>query len=241
MPNLTLLLDYVAALRQTMNLTVPDPVTVALAAELAGVDGIAVHLREDRAHIQERDVRLLRQTIQSRLILHMAATSEMMGIALDIKPERVVLMPEISNEIKGLSVGNLDLVVQGKELFETIETLQSNSISVGVCIAPHPEEAKIAHQLRVDWVQIHTGSLMAARSAAKQRQVWDSIVDTIKMAHKLRLQIALGHGLNERLIKLFKGIGEIDEFSLGRSILAKAVMVGLDKAVGQMIALIDTL
>ncbi|MEJ2037348.1 MAG: pyridoxine 5'-phosphate synthase [Desulfosarcinaceae bacterium] len=222
MPNLTLMLDYVAALRELMDLNIPDPVTVSQMAELAGVDGVAAYLREDRRHIQERDVRLLRQTVQSRLILHMAATSEMMGIALDVKPERVVLMPEIRSETSDLSPGSLDLVVQGKELFETIDTLQSNNISVGVCIAARPEQAKIAHQLRADWVQIHAGSLITARSAAKQRQAWDGIVDTVKMAHKLRLQIAVGHGLDERLIKLFKGIGEIDEFSLGRSILAKA-------------------
>ena len=241
MPNLTLMLDYVAALRELMDLNIPDPVTVSQMAELAGVDGVAVYLREDRRHIQERDVRLLRQTVQSRLILHMAATSEMMGIALDVKPERVVLMPEIRSETSDLSPGSLDLVVQGKELFETIDTLQSNNISVGVCIAARPEQAKIAHQLRADWVQIHAGSLITARSAAKQRQAWDSIVDTVKMAHKLRLQIAVGHGLDERLIKLFKGIGEIDEFSLGRSILAKAMVVGLEKAVQQMVGLIYAL
>ena len=241
MPNLTLMLDYVAALRELMDLNIPDPVTVSQMAELAGVDGVSAYLREDRRHIQERDVRLLRQTVQSRLILHMAATSEMMGIALDVKPERVVLMPEIRSETSDLSPGSLDLVVQGKELFETIDTLQSNNISVGVCIAARPEQAKIAHQLRADWVQIHAGSLITARSAAKQRQAWDGIVDTVKMAHKLRLQIAVGHGLDERLIKLFKGIGEIDEFSLGRSILAKAMVVGLEKAVQQMVGLIYAL
>ena len=174
MPSLTLLMDHVAAMRQLMQLTVPDPVTVALAAELAGADGIAVYLREDRKHIQERDVRLLRQTLQTRLILHIAPVSEMVGIALAVKPERVILRPPIREETHDASFpGHLDLVLQGKELFETIDTLQSNGVSVGVCVAPQPEQAKIAHQLRVNWVQIHSGRLAAARSAATQRQAWD--------------------------------------------------------------------
>jgi pyridoxine 5-phosphate synthase len=239
MPSLTVLLDHVAGLRQSMQTTSPDPVVAAALAELAGADGIGVYLREDRKHSVERDVRLLRQTIQSRLILHMAATSEMMGIALDIKPERVVLMPELRDDVR---IDNgIDLVVRGKELFETIDTLQSNSISVGVCISPEPDQAKIAHQLRANWIQIHAGRLSAARSAATQRQEWDRIIDTIKMGYKLRLQIAIGHGLDDRLLKLFKGIGEIDEFSLGRSLVAKALFVGMEQAVRQSIALLNAL
>ena len=241
MPSLTVLLDHVAALRRTMQLTVPDPLAFALMAELAGADGIAAYLREDYLHIQERDVRLLRQSIQSRLVLHMAPISEMVGIALDIKPERVILMPERSDEINDTSAGSLDLVVQSTTLYETVDTLQSNGISVGVCIPPQPEQVKLAHQLHANWVQIHAGSLLAARSATKQRQAWDDIIDTVKMAHKLRLQIAVGHGLDSRLIKLFKGIAEIDEFSLGRSLIAKSLFIGVEKAVRHMIELINAL
>lgn len=238
MPSLTIMVDHVAGLRQNMQTMAPDPVSVALAAETAGVDGVGVYLREDRRHIQERDVRLLRQTVQSRLVLHMAATSEMTGIALDIKPERIVLMPEIREETP-LESG-IDLVVHGKEIFETVETLQSNGISVAICISPEPEQAKIAHQLRANWIQIHTGRLCTAKTPAAQRQEWDRIIDTVKMGHKLRLQVALGNGLNERLMKMFKGIGEIDEFSVGRDLVAKALLIGMDQAVRRTVALLQT-
>ena len=238
MPSLTVMLDHVAGLRQNMQTMAPEPVTAALIAETAGADGIGIYLREDRRLAQERDARLLRQTLQSKLILHMAPTSEMMGIALDLKPERVVLVPEIREDTP-LEAG-IDLVVHGKEIFETMETLQSNGISVSVCISAEPEQAKMAHQLRANWIQIHAGRLRTAKTPATQRQEWDRIIDTIKMGHKLRLQIALGHGLNERLLKLFRGIAEIDEFSIGRDLIAKAVLIGMDQAVHRTISLLQT-
>ncbi len=236
MPSLTVMVDHVAALRQAMQSTTPDPVSAATLAELAGADGIGVYLREDRGDLTERDVRLLRQTVHTRLILHMAASSEMVGNALDIKPQRVVLMPEIRKEAP-VETG-LDLGAQGKTLYEIIDTLQSNNISVGLCIQPDPHQAKLAHQLRADWVLIHAGRLRAATTPQTQHQELSRIVDTVKMAHKLRIHIAVGRGLDYRLIKLFGGIPEIDEFSIGRDILARALLLGLDRAVREMIALI---
>lgn len=233
MLNLTLLLDHVAAMRQNMQSTEPDPAAVAVLAEAAGADGIALHLREDRRYVQDRDVRLMRRLVHSRLILHMAPTSEMTGIALDIKPERVVLMPEIIEDLD--TETGIDLIVHGKAIFETIDTLQSNGISVGVCIPPEPEQAQLAHQLKVDWVQIHAGRLRDSTSPAMQRRELDHIIDTVKMAYKLRTRIAVGHGLDHRLIKLFTGITEIDEFSLGRSFVARALLVGVDRAVRETI------
>jgi pyridoxine 5-phosphate synthase len=233
MLNLTVLLDHVAALRRSMQSSEPDPATVAVLAEVAGVDGIAVYLREDRRNIQDRDVRLLRRLVHGRLILHMAPTSEMTGIALDVKPERVVLMPEIMDDLERET--GIDLIVHGKEMFETIDTLQSNGISVGVCIPPEPEHAQLAHQLKVDWIQIHAGQLRESTSPVVQQRELDRIIDTVKMAYKLRTRIAVGHGLDHRLIKLFAGISEIDEFSLGRSLIARALLVGIDRAVRETI------
>lgn len=239
MPSLTIVLDYVAGLREMMMSQNPDPVAAAIIAQLAGADGIAVHLREDREHIQERDLRLLRQTVRSKLILQTAPTSEMMGFALDIKPERVVLVPPIEEETP---VDNgLDLIVHGKHLIETVDTLQSNGISVGICIPAEPEQSKLAHQIRADWIQIHAGKLRCASSPDSQSHELDRIIDTVKMAQKLRLRISIGHGLDERLIKLFKGVSEIDEFSMGESLIAKSMLKGMDSAIRDTIELIRTL
>lgn len=239
MAGLTMVLDHVAGLRQIMGSNTPDPVAVAIMAQFAGADGIAVHLREDREHVQDRDLRLLRQTIQSKLIMHVAPTSEMIGFALDIKPERVVLVPQIQQEVS--SENGLDLIAHGKHLIETVDTLQANGISVGICIPAEPEQSKLAHQLHIDWVQIHAGKLKSASSPQSQRQELDRIIDTVKMAHKFRLRISIGHGLDDRLIKLFKGVMEIDEFSLGQSLITKALVKGMDSAVTDTINLLRTL
>lgn len=239
MPSLTLVLDHVAGLRQIMASKTPDPVAVAIMAQLAGADGVAVHLREDRKYIQDRDLRLLRQTIHSKLILHIAPTSEMIGFALDIKPERVVLVPQIQEEVP--SENGLDLMAHGKDMVETVDTLQSNGISVGICIPAEPEQCKLAHQIHADWVQIHAGKLESASSPQSQSQELDRIIDTVKMAQKFRLRISIGHGLDDRLIKLFKGVSEIDEFSLGQSLITKALLKGVNSAVNDTISLLRTL
>jgi pyridoxine 5-phosphate synthase len=239
MSNLTVLLNSVAAMRQIMPDHSPDPVAAAIIAQLAGADGIAIHLREHRRDAQERDVRTIRQLIDRRLILHMAPTSEMVGFALDIKPERVILVPEINYETTEERV--LDLIIHAKNLFETVDTLQSTGISVGICIAPEPEQTKLAHQIRASWVQIHAGRLHAATSAVRRGQELGHITDTVKMAHKLRLKIAIGHGLDLRLLKLFKGLPEIEEFSLGHGLIADALLKGMRTTVGDAIDLIRTL
>jgi pyridoxine 5-phosphate synthase len=194
MANLTVVLDSVAAMRQIMPDHGPDPVAAAIIAQLAGADGIAIHLREDRRDVQERDVRIIRQLISRSLILHMAATSEMVGFALDIKPERVILVPAIDHESPGERA--LDLIIHAKNIFETVDTLQSTGISVGISVAPEPEQAKLAHQIHASWVQIHAGRLHTAASADRRRQEMGRITDTVKMAHKLRLKIAIGHDLD---------------------------------------------
>ncbi len=239
MPSLTVVVDHVAGLREIMHSASPDPSAAAIVAQLAGADGIAVHLREDHRPIQERDLRLLRHTVQGRLILHMAATSEMMGFALDIKPERVILVPAIQEEAPAEE--GLDLIVHSKTIYETVDTLQNNGISVGVCIRAEPEQAKLAHQIRADWVQIHAGRLQSATSPATQGKELDRIIDTVKMAHKLRLHIAVGHGLDYRLVKLLKGLPEIDEFSIGQGLIARAVLKGMGDAVAEMIDVMRSL
>jgi pyridoxine 5-phosphate synthase len=239
MASLTVSLDYVAALRETMHSPTPDPVAAALLADASGADGIGVYLREDHRPIRERDVRLLRQTIHSRLVLFMAPTSEMIGFALEIKPSRVVLMPVLRDD-GALDMG-MDMVGDGKLISETVDTLQANGIGVGVSVAPEPDQVKLVHQTRANWIHIHAGRLSTADSAALQSQEFSSIVDTVKVAHRLRMHIAVGHGLDYRLIKLFAGLREVDEFSVGQSIVARAVLAGMEVAVRDMVALIRAL
>ncbi|MCP4749026.1 MAG: pyridoxine 5'-phosphate synthase [Desulfobacteraceae bacterium] len=236
MPNLTIQLDYVAGLRQSMQLSEPEPVAAAILAELGGADGIAIHISQEQRKSLERDARLLRETVKSRLILHMMPSLENIGIAVDIKPERVILICEEQEE---KHEGNgFDLSIHSKVIFETIDTLQLKGISAGICIPADAEQVKMAHQLRANWIHIHAGNLRAATSAATQRQQWDKIIDTIKMAHKLRLEIAIGYGLNNHLIKLFKGVNEIGEFSMGRALIAKALLIGMENAVRETAGLI---
>lgn len=239
MAGLTVLVDQVAALRDAIQSQQPDPVAAAVLAEIAGADGIGVYLRDDRRHIQERDVRLLRQAIHGRLVLYMTATSEMVGFALDVHPERVILLPPAEDD--GTIQSGMDVFVYDKEILEVVDTLQANGISVGITVDPDPNQIKSVHQIRANWVQLFSGKLAAAQSAAGQSREWDNIVDAVKMAHRLRLHIAIGGGLNYHLIKLFSGLTEIDEFSLGRSIVAKSVMVGMETAVRDMVALIRAL
>jgi pyridoxine 5-phosphate synthase len=239
MPNLTVVLDSVAAMRQIMPDRGPDPAAAAIIAQLAGADGIAIHLREDRRDVQERDVRTIRQLVDRRLTLHMAPTSEMVGFALDIKPEHVILVPEITHEPTEERV--LDLVIHAKNILETVDTLQSTGISVGICIAPEPQQTKLAHQIRASRVQIHAGRLHAASSAMRRGQEMSHIIDTVKMAHKLRLKIAIGPGMDLKLLKLFKGLPEINEFSIGQSLIADALLKGMQTSVGDAISLIRSL
>ena len=239
MAGLTVLVDQVAYLRETIQSPDPEPLTAALLAESAGADGIGVYLREDHLPIRERDVRLLRQAVHSRLILFMAATSEMVGLALDVKPERVVLMPRMRDD--GSVDYRFDVVSESKVIYETVDTLQSNGISVGVSIEPEPDQVKTVHQMRANWVHLYAGRLRSAATAAAQTQALSRIIDSVKMANRLRMHIAVGHGLDQKVIKLFAGVHEIDEFSMGRHLIARAVLVGMDRAVRDMTELIRSL
>jgi pyridoxine 5-phosphate synthase len=239
MPDLAVNIDPIAALREAGKTNDPDPVAAALMAELAGTDKIVCHLRQDRRHIQDRDVRLLQKVVQTGLILEMAATSEMVGLALDVRPEQVTLVPESRDKVS--AEGGLDLIVHGKSLGETIGALQNNSIPVSILIDAEPEQIKLAHQLNADGIEIHTGTFCEASSRQKRSQAFDKIVDAAKLAKKLRLDVSAGHGLDYNRIKAFKGLAEIDAYRIGHSIAARAALVGMDRAVKQMRTLIDGL
>jgi len=239
MAGLAVKVDQVAVLRETRRNQLPDPVAAAVMAELAGADGIIVHLRQDRKHIQDRDVRILRNIVQSKLILEMASTTEMVGVALDIKPDLVTLIPE--NQAEFTELGGLDLIVHKDDITETIATLQNSGIPVGLLVDPEPEQIKLAHKTDATIVEIHTGIYCEAKTAQKRHQAFLKIVDAIKLAHKLKFSVKAGRGLCYKTIKAFKGMIEIDEFSIGHSIISRAVLTGMKSAVKEMLTLIRAL
>ncbi len=240
MAGLAVNVDHIATLRQVRKVVrYPEPVAAAVLAELAGADGIVVHLREDRRHIQDRDVRILRQIVQTKLILEMASSPRMVGIALDIKPDLVTLVPERKEELT--TEGGLDLIVHKTIISETVATLQNSHIPVSIFIDPDPDQIKLAHQINADMIEIHTGSFCDATTNAKRQNAFSKIVDAAKLASKLKLGVNVGHGICYKTIKAFKGLKEIDEFSIGHSIVSRAVLVGMDKAVKEMLMLIKEL
>lgn len=239
MAGLAVQLDSIAIIREARQSQIPDPATAAVLAEMGGADGIAVHLRQDRKYIQDRDVRILRNIVQTKLILEMASTSEMVGIALDIKPDLVILVPEKREEFA--AQGGLDLIVHKDDVAETVDTLQNSGLPVGLLIDPEPEQMKLAHLTNASIVQIHTGTYCEAKTAQKRHQAFLRLVDAVKLAHKLKFNVKVGKGLGFRTIKAFKGLHEIDEFTLGHHIISRAVLTGMQKAVKEMTTLINAL
>ncbi len=240
MARLAVNVDHTATIRQSReNVSYPDPVAAAVLAELAGASGIVVHLREDRRHIQERDVKILREVVQTRLILEMAATPEMVGMALGIQPDVVTLVPEKREELT--TEGGLDLVGHWETIAETVDTLQNSSIQVSIFIDPVQEQIKLAHKANASMIEIHTGTYCDAATPQKKKQEFAKITAAAKLARKLKLGINAGHGLSYNSITDFKGFNEIDEFSIGHSIISRAVLVGMERAVSEMLALIKGL
>jgi pyridoxine 5-phosphate synthase len=228
--------DHVATLRQARLIDEPDPVTAAALAELAGADGIIVHLREDRRHIQDRDLTLLRQTVKTRLNLEMAATPELVGIACQVKPDVVTLVPEKRAELT--TEGGLDVVGQLDHLRPVVSTLQEAGIAVSLFIDPHPSQIQAAASLGVTYVELHTGTYAEAATEAEAEKLFDELLAAAAHARQLDLIVKAGHGLNYRNIKPFRGRKEFAEFSIGHSIISRAVYVGISQAVREMIALI---
>lgn len=229
-------IDHVATLRQARGGTEPDPVAAAAMAELAGADGITIHLREDRRHIQDRDLRILRQTVQTRLNLEMAATDEMVAIALSVMPEAVTLVPEKRAELT--TEGGLDVRIHHEALRQAIEKLQAGGIIVSLFIDPDPDQIKAANKVGADYIEIHTGAFAEAATWKEEEQELIKIENAVKLARKLDLGVNAGHGLNYVNVKKVAAIGGIEEFNIGHSIMSRAILVGLDRAVRDMSELV---
>ncbi len=229
--------DHIATLRNARGEDQPDPVTAALIAEEAGVDGIVVHLREDRRHISERDVRLLRELVKTKLDLEMAATEEIIKIACDVGPELATLVPEKRKELT--TEGGLNVIDNLSLIKETISELHSSDINVSLFIEPDLNQIDTAAEIDADFVEIHTGIFANAVSEVKQYDELEKISAAVTHAKKLGLEVNAGHGINYQNIKIFREVPDIDELSIGHSIIARAVFVGITEAVREMIRLIN--
>jgi pyridoxine 5-phosphate synthase len=234
----TLNVDHVATLRNARGETQPDPVTVALIAEQAGVDGIVFHLREDRRHINERDVRLLRELVTTKLDFEMAAVPEIIKIACDVGPELATLVPEKRQELT--TEGGLNVIDNAALIKATIEELHNADIDVSIFTEPDIPQIDASAEAGADFIEIHTGVFANALTEEEQFDELERIRGGAKHAKKLGLGVNAGHGLNYQNIKIFRELADIDEVSIGHAIIARAVVVGIDQAVKEMIRLIRT-
>jgi pyridoxine 5-phosphate synthase len=232
-PRLTVNVDHVATVRQARRDIEPDPVSAAMMVELAGADGITVHLREDRRHIQDRDVMLLRKLVKTELNLEMATTEEMRGIALELKPDLITLVPEKRVELT--TEGGLDVKGKADSLKSFIATLKDGDIPVNLFIDPLPDAVKMSHRVGASGVELHTGCFAEAKNSRERAKEFKRLADSAVLAKRLKLKVHAGHGLDYRNIKDVLAIREIEEFAIGFSIIARSLYVGIDKAVREML------
>ena len=232
MPTLGVNIDHIATIRQARRGVEPDPVAAAVIAELAGADGITVHLREDRRHIQERDVRLLRQTVRTRLNLEMAATPEMVAIALDVKPDYITLVPERREEIT--TEGGLNVKAQGDRLGKFVHQLQHAGIPVSLFIDAEPKQIEASAETGAKFIELHTGTYANAKNEEELSRELKVLSDGGELAIKLGLRLNSGHGLTYWNTRAIAQISGMEELNIGHSIISRAVLVGLDRAIREM-------
>lgn len=232
-PRLRVNLDHVAGLRQARRSSQPDPVQAAVLAELGGAAGIAVHLRADRRHVQERDVEILRHVVKTELTLGMAATQELARFALTVLPDRVVLVPERSEEVT--TEGGLDAILNAVQLKPMVGTLREGGIHVGLFVDPDLEQVKQVHKLGAQGIEINTAAYADGLDRGARESSLRTILDAARLAQKLGLAVSGGHSLSYQNVAWLAGQAEISELTIGHSIVARAALVGMERAVREMI------
>ncbi len=224
-------IDHVATVRQARGTSYPSPLEAAILCEEAGADGITVHLREDRRHIQDDDVYALRERLRIPLNLEMACAPEILAIALDIKPDEVCLVPERREELT--TEGGLDVKGRREAVFETVHALKSAGIIVSLFIEADPDQIKLSAESGAPYIELHTGHFCDLRGAAAQEEL-ARLTRGAELAHELGLKVNAGHGINLDNIGSILSIPHLDTLNIGHSIVARAVMVGLSAAVAEM-------
>ena len=228
--------DHVATVRQARGVDVPDPVEAALLAEQAGADGITVHLREDRRHIQERDVRLLRERAKTKVNLEMAVTPAMVALAANLRPDDACFVPEKREELT--TEGGLDVVTHQAKVKDAVERLQARGIHVSLFIDPLEAQIAAVQSIGAQAIEIHTGAYCNATGAAREKEL-EAVVDAALLAHRMGIEVHGGHGLNYENVLPIAKIPEMVELNIGHSIIARAVMVGISQAVREMKELLN--
>jgi pyridoxine 5-phosphate synthase len=229
-------IDHIATIRQARKATEPDPVAAAVIAELAGAEGITVHLRSDRRHIQDRDVELLRQVVRSKLNIEMAATPEMIGIAARVKPHQVTLVPERPEEVT--TTGGLDVVHNLDAVRRTVAACRPAGIRVSIFIDARGDQVDASKDAGADAIEINTGPFADATDAERPAHV-EKVRETARRADAAGLEVLAGHGLTYLNVRPIVAVPHIVELNIGHSIVARASLVGLDRAVREMVALLQ--
>ena len=229
-------IDHVATVRQARAAREPDPVAAAVLAELAGAEGITIHLRGDRRHIQERDLSLLREVVSTKLNVEMAATREMVAIATRVKPDQVTLVPEQPNELT--TTGGLDVVRHADALKKTVARLRTAGIRVGLFTDAESPQVRKARAVGAQAIEINTGPYADAALDGRSKEL-ERIEATARLAQRQRLEVLAGHGLTYVNVMPIAAIEEIVEVNIGHSIVARAVLVGMDGAVREMVRLLN--
>jgi pyridoxine 5-phosphate synthase len=230
-------IDHIATIRQARKSDEPDPVTAAALCELAGAQGITIHVRGDRRHIQDRDLELLRRTVTTHLNVEMAAAREMVRVAQTHTPNRVTLVPERRDELT--TEGGLDVVLHSGNVEKTAQELREADIEVSVFVDPDLEQIRACHKIGVACVEINTGKYADSWSTRRWKPELEKVVNAARAAQKLGLRVFAGHGLNYRNIDPIAQIADIEEANIGFSIIARAALVGLERAVREMIDLLQ--
>ncbi len=237
MPALGVNIDHVATIRQARRTIEPDPVWAAALAELGGADGITIHLREDRRHIIDRDVRLLRETVQVKLNLEMACEEEIIGIALETLPAQCTLVPEKREEIT--TEGGLDVIGQHDRVADACQRLQQAGVEVSLFVDPLTDQIEAAARLGADAVELHTGAYAEAATDEAADREFEVLTAAAKTTRQAGLVLHMGHGLTYRNVRRVADIEGVCEFNIGHSIVARAVLVGLERAVREMKTLVS--
>jgi pyridoxine 5-phosphate synthase len=228
--------DHVATVRQARRVDVPDPVEAALLAETAGADGITVHLREDRRHIQERDVQLMRERLQTKLNLEMAVTPPMVGFAENLRPDDACFVPEKREELT--TEGGLDVVSHRQKIRDAVQRLHGIGLRVSLFVDPEPAQVEASRDAGAHAIEIHTGAYCNAVGIERDKQL-QAIIEAAQLAQGLGLEVHGGHGLNYDNVLPIGKIPEMVELNIGHSIIARAVIVGIGQAVREMKELLN--
>jgi pyridoxine 5-phosphate synthase len=225
-------IDHVATIRQARRTVEPDPIAAAVLAELAGADGITAHLREDRRHMQDRDIRRLRETVRTRLNLEMAATLEMVQIALEIKPDYVTLVPERREEVT--TEGGLDIAGQIDRMKSVVDQLQSAGMPVSLFIDAEPAQIDASALVKAQFIELHTGRYAEAREPAQVQQELKNLTTGCDRAIAAGLRVNAGHGLTYQNVYPIACLPGMEELNIGHTIVSRAVLVGIDRAIREM-------